>query len=310
MASSDASGGAPAGAPASPPPAREGWIESDGLQLRYVDWGPPDAPAIVALHGLRSFACTWEPVARRLAGRRRLVALDQRGRGMSDWDPRRRYHTASYVRDLEALVDRLRLPTFVLLGHSMGGATALVYSSLHADRLAGLVVEDIGPGSSAGSAGADRIKRELRETPDRFGTWFEATAFWRRQRPGVSEEALQARVRHSMKAADDGTVVWRHDAQGIADARLHATPEQLVDLWPHVERVSRPMLLLRGARSDFLSAGVAAEMCRRNPNIRHEEIPAAGHYVHDDNFVAFDAALQRFLDSAPLAPWAGGAAHA
>ncbi|HEX7688280.1 MAG TPA: alpha/beta hydrolase [Burkholderiaceae bacterium] len=309
MASSDPFA-ALAGASSTRVQARDGWVESDGLQLRYVEWGRPDAPAIVALHGLRSFAYTWESLAQRLADRFRIIALDQRGRGMSDWDPGRRYYTASYVHDLETLVDELRLQNFVLLGHSMGGAVAFVYSTLHADRLAGLVIEDIGPGSSADSAGADRIKRELRETPNRFASWFEAAAFWRRQRPDVSEEALQARVRHSMKATDDGAIVWRHDAQGIADARLNATPEQLVALWPHAERVSRPMLVLRGARSDFLSAEVAVEMCRRNPNIRYEEIPAAGHYVHDDNFAAFDAALQRFLGSAPLAAWAGGMANA
>jgi len=291
-------------------PAREGWVDSDGLKLRYVEWGERGAPAIVALHGLRSFAYTWEPAAQRLAERFHVIALDMRGRGLSQWDPAKRYYAESYVHDLEALVDKLRLPAFVLLGHSMGGATALVYASRHPERLAALVIEDIGPGSSANSAGADRIRRELHETPDHFDSWFEATAFWRRQRPNVSEAALQARVLHSMKADDRGVVVWRHDAQGIAEARLNATPKQLVDLWPHVEAVSRPMLLLRGARSDFLSADVAREMCRRNANIQCEEIAAAGHYVHDDNFAAFESSLHRFLGSPSLAAWARGAPNA
>src|SRR5688572_15675140 len=100
--------------------AHEGWITSDGLRLRHVEWGASSAPAIVALHGLRSFAYTWEPVALPLAGRFRIVALDQRGRGQSDWDPQRRYYASDYVRDLEVLVDQLELGRFVLLGHSMG----------------------------------------------------------------------------------------------------------------------------------------------------------------------------------------------
>jgi pimeloyl-ACP methyl ester carboxylesterase len=281
-------------------------VKSDGLALRYVEWGDPGAPTIVALHGLRSFAYTWEPVAQPLASRFRVVALDQRGRGLSDWDPARSYYTESYVRDLEALVDKLELETFLLLGHSMGGATAFVYASHHPDRLAGLAIEDIGPGSSANSSGAERIRRELVDTPGRFGSWFEATAFWRHQRPDVSEAALQARVLHSMKATDSSEVVWRHDAHGIAEARLNATPAQLVDLWPYVEQVSRPTLLLRGARSDFLSADIAADMCRRNRNIQCEEIPSAGHYVHDDNLGGFAGALHRFLHSPALRPWAKG----
>jgi pimeloyl-ACP methyl ester carboxylesterase len=284
--------------------AREGWITSDGLRLRYVEWGAPSAPTIVALHGLRSFAYTWEPVALPLADRFRIVALDQRGRGQSDWDPQQRYYASEYVRDLETLVDHLDLERFLLLGHSMGGANAFVYASRHVDRLAGLVIEDMGPGASASSAGAQRIRRELLNTPDAFAGWEDAAAFWRRQRPDISEAAVRARVQHSMKQLGDGRIVWRHDANGIAHARLNATPEQLVDLWPHVEAVTVPTLLLRGERSDFLSAQTAAEMSRRNPRITSLDVAAASHYVHDDNLQGFEAALHAFLGSPALAPWA------
>jgi len=280
--------------------SREGWIESDGLKLRYVEWGDAAAPAIVALHGLRSFAYTWEPIALPLAASRRVIALDQRGRGMSDWDPSRNYYTAAYVRDLEVLVDHLQLERFMIFGHSMGGANAFVYASRHPSRVSGLVIEDMGPGASANSAGAERIRRELRGTPDRFASWAEAAAFWRRQRPGVSEAALQARVQHSMREDESGAIVWRHDAAGIAQARLDATPEQLVDLWPHVEALTMPTLVLRGAQSDFLSAETASEMCRRNPHIQSVEIASAGHYVHDDNLPAFESAVQQFLRSPAL----------
>ena len=284
--------------------AREGWVPRDGLLLHYVEWGAPSAPTIIALHGLRSFAYTWEPVALPLAESLRIVALDQRGRGRSNWDPHRRYYASEYVLDLEALVDHLDLRRFVMLGHSMGGANAFIYASRHPDRLAGLVIEDMGPGASAASAGADRIRRELLATPAEFAGWDAAAAFWRGQRPNISEAAVQARVQHSMKALDDGRITWRHDAQGIAQARLQATPEQLVDLWPHVDAVKVPTLLLRGANSDFLSAQTAAEMVHRNPRIVCQTIPAASHYVHDDNLEGFEVALHAFLADPALASWA------
>lgn len=276
--------------------AREGWIRSEGLRLRYVEWGAIDAPAIVALHGLRSFAYTWEPVALPLADRFRVIALDQRGRGESDWDPQRRYFTGHYLLDLEALVAHLSLSRFALLGHSMGGATAFVYAGAHPDRLNALVVEDMGPGASAGGAGAERIRRELLSTPGRFQNWADARAYWRSKRPGVSDAALDARVQHSMRAHAQGHIVWRHDAEGIAQARIEATAVQLVDLWPHVEALRTPTLLLRGAASDFLTAPTAREMTRRNPCIRCVEVPGASHYVHDDNLAGFQTALHAFID--------------
>lgn len=275
------------------------WIQSDGLKLRAIEWGPRAAFPIVMLHGLRSFAHTWEPVALPLLPAWRVIALDQRGRGQSDWDKRRDYYAPAYVRDLAALVDHLGLERFVLLGHSMGGANAIIYASQHPGRVSALVVEDMGPGASASSKGSERIKRELAETPSSFRNWDEAGAFWRRVRPDISEAALQSRVVHSLKQNDDGRIVWRHDADGIAQARLTATPEHLADLWPHVEALNMPMLLVRGAKSDFLSAETAAEMSRRNPRIRHVDIAAATHYVHDDNLPDFNSALQRFLSELP-----------
>ncbi|WP_179950174.1 alpha/beta fold hydrolase [Burkholderia sp. MSMB1826] len=286
--------------------AKDGWVGNDGLRLHYVSWGHDDAPAVVMLHGLRSYAHTWAPVAAALADRYRVVALDQRGRGLSDWDPRRDYYAPAYVRDLDALVRALDLRRFVLVGHSMGGANAFVYAAAQPERLAGLVIEDMGPGASAGSPGSERIKRELEDTPDAFASWDDARAFWRRQRPNIAESALDSRVAHSLKESEPGRIVWRHDAQGIAAARLAATPEQLVHLWPSILNLHVPTLLLRGGDSDFLSADVAAEMAAANAEIERIDIPGATHYVHDDQPDAFNHALRTWLDRLDDAAWRVG----
>ncbi|EML1601889.1 alpha/beta hydrolase [Burkholderia cenocepacia] len=288
--------------------AKDGWIDNDGLRLHYVSWGRDDAPTVVMLHGLRSYAHTWAPVADALVDRYRVVALDQRGRGLSDWDPRRDYYAAAYVRDLDALVRALDLRRFVLVGHSMGGANAFVYAVSNPDRLAGLVIEDMGPGASAGSQGSERIKRELKETPDAFASWDDARAFWRRQRPNITESALDSRLAHSLKEGEQGRIVWRHDAQGIAAARLAATPEQLVHLWPLILNLHVPTLLLRGGDSDFLSADVAAEMAAAHAEIERIDIPGATHYVHDDQPDAFNRALRAWLDRLDDPAWRVGGA--
>src|SRR5215207_7664294 len=95
-------------------------VSVNGLRLHYLAWGPTTAPAIVMLHGLRGAARTWEPMAAPLSAQYHVIALDQRGRGESDWAPDGIYTRESYVSDLEQVVDEVAPAPFVLIGHSMG----------------------------------------------------------------------------------------------------------------------------------------------------------------------------------------------
>jgi len=272
---------------------RDHFITLRGLRFHYVRWDRPDAPVLIALHGLRSYAETFEGLALALASRYCIISLDQRGRGQSDWDPDENYDTLTYVADLEALVDTLKLPRFSLLGHSMGGANAIVYAARHPERVERLIIEDMGPGASASSAGAERIKRELAATPDSFPDWSTARAFWRSIRPNVTEAAIESRVHYSLKQGDAGQVVWRHHQKGIAAARARITP---LDLWPHVEQLKCPVLLTRGMISDFLSEQTGVQMQARCANLRHVALAGAGHYVHDDAPEEFIATVSQFLE--------------
>ena len=267
----------------------------NGLRVHYVEWGAPDAPPVVLLHGLRSSARTWEPVATALADRYRIIALDHRGRGDSAWDPAGDYSTGAYVSDLEQLAGTLALERFTLVGHSMGGTNAIVYAARNPGRVRLLAVEDIGPGSSASGAGAERVRRELAQTPREFAAIAEARAYWRGVRPDISDAALESRVENTLRRLPDGRWAWKFDLDGIARARLDPDPARHVDLWPHVEGLRCPVLVIRGARSDFLSAATCAEMAARQPLLRWTEVAAAGHYVHDDNLAAYLAALRDFL---------------
>ena len=278
-------------------PPRKGEFRSGALTLRFVEWGRADAPPIILLHGLRSYAMTWELAARRLSAHFRMIALDQRGRGDSDWEPERNYYTHAYVEDLEALVAHLGIDSFVLIGHSLGGANALVYAARHPERVRALVIEDIGPGSSSSTEGAKRIVHEIESTPSRFDNWEAARRFWRSKRPDISEAALDSRVEYTLKQDANGAVVWKYDAEGIGFARLELArrPELSVDLWPAVDSIRCPTLVIRGDRSDFLPRSTVQAMCRRNPNMTSSEIRDAGHYVHDDNGDAFVVVLGDFL---------------
>lgn len=278
------------------PGERVSFHELNGLRLCVREWGAPEGPVMVLLHGLRGFSATWREVARVMSPTWRLIALDQRGRGESDWDPKADYYTAAYLADLEALVDALGLGRFVLVGHSMGGTTAYVYAARHPERLKALIIEDIAPGSSTGGSGAERIVREMAELPRKFEGWAAAREYWSRARPGLGREALEQRLSESLRQDETGQVAWRYDAAGISRTRMNPDPARVVDLWPVVESLQTPTLVIRGERSDFCPQATVEEMMRRNGRITAVTVPGASHYVHDDAPDLFIQHLRRFLE--------------
>lgn len=264
-----------------------------GLRLHFLRWGKPSGVPLVLLHGLRAYAQTWESLVEALGDGYCIYALDQRGRGLSDWAPAASYHTQSYVEDLQDFVACVGVQRFVLLGHSLGGANALEYARQHPGRLIGLIIEDIGPGSSSQGDGAARIRREMNQTPLWFDNWDAARAFWQASRPGLSPQGLASRLAHSMQESA-GAITWRHDQQGIAEARLSIEP---TDLWPAVRALDCPTLFIRGMRSDFLPAATLQAMRDSNAHVRTAEVADASHYVHDDQGETFNRLVIAFLDS-------------
>jgi esterase len=273
------------------------YLRLSGLRAHFLHWGDPADPPVLMLHGLRSYAATWEPLAQELARDHWVLALDFRGRGGSEWDPERSYFTETYVADVEEWVQQLGLRTFTMVGHSMGGTIGYVYAARHPDQVTRLVVEDIGPGSSTSTEGADRIRREMTSTPESFPSLEAARDFWRRARPGMPDAAIESRLDHTLDEVD-GQWVWRLDMAGIAEARLSGDPAQGIDLWACVESLQCPTLVVRGACSDFLPQATCAEMAARQPLLSWHTIGAAGHYVHDDNPQDYIEVVSRFCRGA------------
>jgi len=266
-----------------------------GLNFHVTEWGGGKGHPVVMLHGIRGYAETFAGLAAALQPGIRVIAFDQRGRGGTDWDPDQNYYTDAYVADLEAVVDRLHLTRFDLLGHSMGGINAIVYAARHPQRVRRLVLEDAGPGAFDASAGAARIRKELATTPQRFDSWEAASQFMRALRPTVTEDARQERLRSMLKPLADGGYTWAYDHAGIAATRLHPDPARLVDLVAHVQAIACETLVIRGARSDYLQVEMAQRMCALNARMTAVEIPDAGHYVHDDQPAHFAKVVARFL---------------
>lgn len=270
-------------------------VRNGAINLRVREWGQPSAPAIVLLHGLRGYSGTWRGLAAAFGDRFRLIAFDARGRGESDWDDERNYYTDAYLSDLEAVIDARVSGRFTLIGHSMGGTTSYAYAEKNPDRLNALIVEDITAGSSVSGAGFERIVAEMKALPTRFADWPEARSYWRRLRPNVSDSAIEERLFESMRADPNGSIVWRYDAEGIAETRIAPDPQRVLDLWPVIAAIRVPTLVVRGGKSDFCSLDSVAKLEEQNARLSHASVEGASHYVHDDAPESFRRLVEGFL---------------
>src|SRR5262249_48748695 len=146
----------------------------NGLALHYIEWGKADAPPIVCVHGYTGSADAFNALARHVQDRFHILAPDVRGHGESAWSPAGAYRYEDQASDLAEFAKRLELDKFVLIGTSMGGIIAMTYAAEHADRLLGLVINDIGPDAEAGT---QRITHTVGSRPDEFASLEAAMAY-------------------------------------------------------------------------------------------------------------------------------------
>jgi pimeloyl-ACP methyl ester carboxylesterase len=270
---------------------RDRTIALNGQRFHYTEWGASTAPALVMLHGVTGHARTWDEEAAALASRYRVLALDQRGHGDSDPSPNGDYTVATMSADVTAFADALGLARFSLVGLSMGGRVAIAFAGHAPLRVDRLVIVDIGPEIS--EAGLLRVAALMARSPELFPSLEHALAFHRVTNPLYTEAMLRHRVEHGTRAVDGG-LTWKYD-RGLRETVRAGTWRDPIDLWPLWREIRCPILLVRGADSDVLSAEIAKRMLDENPNTRFAEVAGAGHTVPGDQPAVFRALLTAFL---------------
>jgi pimeloyl-ACP methyl ester carboxylesterase len=250
---------------------RDRFVTVNGLRLRYRDWGGA-GPPLLALHGAAAHAHWWDPVAPYLVGRLRLLSLDWRGHGRSEWPRPPAYRSEDFAADLVAVIERLRLEDVVVAGHSMGGHCALAFAGWHPDRLSRLVVLDARP-----HVNLERLRALQRRAPGpqtEFPTLSAAVARFR-LRPSetlASPALLRQIARRGLERLPSGRWRYRFDP---ACERTRVP----VDCWPLLPGITVPTLVVRGEHSTILDRDVALQMTKALPAATLEEIPGAHHHV-------------------------------
>jgi len=275
---------------------------ADGLQLHMLEWSREGVPLLL-VHGFGNDAHIWDDLAPLLAPHYRVLALDLRGHGDSAHDPALRYDYGDHVRDVEAVVSALGIARMVLIGHSLGGRSALLFAGAHAAQLAGLVVVDTGPEHDA--RGTSRIRMEVAQRGAGDGSFADAGEYERllaHNYPAAPARVLARMARSELRAREDGRYIRKLDPRfamqlaGAQDAAAQEARERETSarLWAACRSANCPALVLRGAASDVLSADVAERMAEELPQGRLAVVPRAAHSVMTDNPEGFNQAVAAF----------------
>ncbi|MBF6570068.1 MAG: alpha/beta hydrolase [Candidatus Binataceae bacterium] len=276
------------------------FVEINGLRLHYVQW---DSEArertILLLHGGAANTHWWDAVAPQLTAHGRVIALDFRGHGRSQWERPAHYGPPAYVDDVRKFIEQIGSPV-VLVGHSMGGAVAQWTASLYPQLIAALVIIDAPHGSPP--------------------LWRRLMWRWRRRARGggrpeldsaaaivgrfrlvppqtyLSRAAIERLAIDCAEQLPNGKWAFRFDPETRAWRRMVGSSLSR----PKLRLITAPTLILRGADSTLISPHAMRAMQRRIRGSIVGEIPRAFHHVPLDNPDETAASIAMLIET--LAP--------
>jgi len=256
---------------------RHHFVDGAGIRIHAIEFMPSvdvnqcERPALLLLHGVTGHAWLWHDVATALSESRRVIAIDLRGHGDSQWSSASAYETADHVADLEAVVNALELSRFSVAGLSWGGLIAIAYASRFADRLERVAVIDV-------EASFTQPPDAVPERPGEFDS-IESVEQWERQaNPRAGAAAIALAARNSVRPAAAGRWARKHDP-----FFLRSWPFRLDDRWAELRELRAPALFI-SAENSFVRA--RAEFV---------SIPDCGHLIPLEAPAALAAQLHQFF---------------
>ncbi len=277
---------------------------SQRLRLHYVDWGNPEAPPLILLHGGRDHCRNWDWVAAGLREHWHIIAPDLRGHGDSAWSASGHYPMASYIYDLAQLIHSQRLAPVSIVAHSLGGNIALRYSGIYPQTVHRLVaIEGLGPGPrGAGerdrkpihermTAWIEEQRARASEVPWRYPSLDAALKRMREANKHLSDAVARHLTEHAVNQNEDGTFCWKFDPYVRVWPPNDMTREEIATLW---SRIACPVLLAYGKESWATNPAEDGRL-EYFQNARVLSVAGAGHWVHHDRLELFVREVRGFL---------------
>lgn len=239
------------------------------MNLHFRKYG--SGPALIILHGLFGSSDNWHSLATKWGQDFEVYALDLRNHGSSPHESMMSY--MDIVRDLDQFMRSHNLSSAYILGHSLGGKAAMLFTSIYPEMVAGLVVLDIGVAETIGKhspllAVLERVDLDL--YTNRASIKNEIEAF-------ISEPAIVQFLLKNIMRRVDSTYAWKFNKDGLLDQY-----DKLVVELDLSESYMGPVLFVKGANSDYLPPTLGDDVLNYFPGATLETIPEAGHWIHAD----------------------------
>jgi pimeloyl-ACP methyl ester carboxylesterase len=258
-----------------------------GMRFHFTEWGHPDAPSVLLLHGGNQSCHSWDLVSLHLSDRYHVYALDQRGHGDTEWSRDLDYSMEAMAADALAFIADQELEDPVIFGHSMGGRVTLNVLLEVPDAARAAVLVDVGPELSPEGVKVvgDFVAHNIEF--DDLEVFLDNVE---RYDPFRTREHIARTVKYNLLQRVDGRYVSKADHRRIAGSFRN------LDLGD-VTEVPCPVLLVRGGESQVLLADAAERFIQALPNGRMVTVPNVGHNVHGGNTPGFLDAITPFLAS-------------
>jgi pimeloyl-ACP methyl ester carboxylesterase len=278
---------------------------SQRLRLHYVAWGDERARALLLIHGGRDHCRNWDWVAERLMDRYHIIAPDLRGHGDSEWATGGSYSEINFVYDIAQLVHQKRMAPVTIIGHSLGGSIALLYSGVFPETVRKVVaIEGLGPSPAMlARLRENSIDRRLRSwiemrresagrIPRRYPTLEDAVARMKEENKHLNDEQARHLTVHGAIQNEDGTYSWKFDNAVRLGGGPGGLPQE--DQYAVWSKITAPVLLIRGTES-WASDPAADGRIRHFADATLVNIENAGHWSHHDRLDVFMDHVNSFL---------------
>ncbi len=267
----------------------------NGLKLHYLEWADGGDRTMLLLHGLMAHAHAWDDFASSFHQEYRIISLDQRGHGESEWSRKVAYHLDDHLADLCRFSEILGLDRMTLVGHSMGGRNALFFAACFSEKVERLIVVDARPSSSERSSNA--LRQLLASFPLEADSLEAVEDAIHALYPLLPRTTVHHLARHGYRRNALGNRVPAYDTRMTLQCQEAHDP--MDNLLPLLSNITCPTLIVRGEESPFLSREDAERIVNLLPRGVLREVRRSTHMPAQENPKAFEAVVRAFLNETP-----------